>query len=135
MAALGTVLAHQGGWDEILFVLAPLVVFAGPLTAAEDGGQPVAWSKLALGARSAALGQAVSSLEGDTGAALNVQDRILAPVRTVRTRDGHPQLEHAAVGLVARFAYLQPAAFDAVLLRPGALHPFEPAWRRHECRR
>lgn len=23
-----TVLAHQGGWDEILFVLAPLVLFA-----------------------------------------------------------------------------------------------------------
>ena len=26
-----TVLAHQGGWDEILFVLAPLLVFAGLL--------------------------------------------------------------------------------------------------------
>ena len=26
-----TVLAHQGGWDEILFVLAPLIVFAGLL--------------------------------------------------------------------------------------------------------
>lgn len=26
--AVGTVLAHQGGWDEILFVLAPLAVFA-----------------------------------------------------------------------------------------------------------
>lgn len=23
-----TLLAHQGGWDEILFVLAPLVIFA-----------------------------------------------------------------------------------------------------------
>lgn len=23
-----TVLAHQGGWDEILFVLAPLILFA-----------------------------------------------------------------------------------------------------------
>jgi len=34
MAALGTVLAHQGGWDEILFVLAPLVVFAGLLSLA-----------------------------------------------------------------------------------------------------
>ena len=29
-----TVLAHQGGWDEILFVLAPLLVFAGLLRVA-----------------------------------------------------------------------------------------------------
>lgn len=28
------ILAHQGGWDEILFVLAPLLVFAGLLTMA-----------------------------------------------------------------------------------------------------
>lgn len=28
------VLAHQGGWDEILMVLAPLVVFAGLLALA-----------------------------------------------------------------------------------------------------
>lgn len=28
------VLAHQGGWDEILFVLAPLVIFAGLLALA-----------------------------------------------------------------------------------------------------
>ena len=28
------VLAHQGGWDEILFVLAPLLVFAGLLALA-----------------------------------------------------------------------------------------------------
>jgi len=34
MTALGTVLAHQGGWDEILFVLAPLLVFAGLLALA-----------------------------------------------------------------------------------------------------
>jgi len=35
MAGLaGVVLAHQGGWDEILFVLAPLVVFAGLLVLA-----------------------------------------------------------------------------------------------------
>jgi len=27
-------LAHQGGWDEILFVLAPLLVFAGLLALA-----------------------------------------------------------------------------------------------------
>lgn len=25
------ILAHQGGWDEILFVLAPLLLFAGLL--------------------------------------------------------------------------------------------------------
>lgn len=28
------VLAHQGGWDEILFVLGPLVIFAGLLVLA-----------------------------------------------------------------------------------------------------
>ena len=27
MAALPVVLAHQGGWDEMLFVLIPLLVF------------------------------------------------------------------------------------------------------------
>ena len=27
MAAMPVVLAHQGGWDEMLFVLVPLVVF------------------------------------------------------------------------------------------------------------
>ena len=32
--AAGTVLAHQGGWDEILFVLTPLLVFAGLLALA-----------------------------------------------------------------------------------------------------
>lgn len=31
---LGTVLAHQGGWDEILLVLAPLAIFALLLRAA-----------------------------------------------------------------------------------------------------
>jgi hypothetical protein len=41
-----------------------------PLAAAEDGGQSVAWTKLALGARTAALGQAVSALAGDPSAAL-----------------------------------------------------------------
>ena len=29
-----SVFAHQGGWDEILFVLAPLLVFAGLLAVA-----------------------------------------------------------------------------------------------------
>lgn len=29
-----SVLAHEGGWDEILFVLAPLLVFAGLLALA-----------------------------------------------------------------------------------------------------
>lgn len=28
MSDLDPVLAHQGGWDEIVFVLAPLVLFA-----------------------------------------------------------------------------------------------------------
>lgn len=28
------ILAHQGGWDEILFVLAPLLVFGGLLALA-----------------------------------------------------------------------------------------------------
>lgn len=39
-------LAHQGGWDEALFVLAPLAIFAGLLLAArrrvdqmEDDGE------------------------------------------------------------------------------------------------
>lgn len=32
MSALaGTVLAHQGGWDEILLVLTPIALFAGLL--------------------------------------------------------------------------------------------------------
>jgi hypothetical protein len=31
---VGWVLAHQGGWDEILFVLGPLLVFAGLLALA-----------------------------------------------------------------------------------------------------
>jgi hypothetical protein len=34
MRAGAMVLAHQGGWDEILFVLAPLLVFAGLLALA-----------------------------------------------------------------------------------------------------
>lgn len=29
-----TVLAHQGGWDEILFVLLPIALFAGLLALA-----------------------------------------------------------------------------------------------------
>jgi hypothetical protein len=33
VAAL-SILAHQGGWDEILFVLAPLLVFGGLLALA-----------------------------------------------------------------------------------------------------
>lgn len=28
MPGTATLLAHQGGWDEILFVLAPLILFA-----------------------------------------------------------------------------------------------------------
>ncbi len=30
----GALLAHQGGWDEILLVLVPIVVFAGLLVVA-----------------------------------------------------------------------------------------------------
>lgn len=41
-----------------------------PLWAGEDGGQAAAWTKLALGARSAALGQAVTALEDDPDAVL-----------------------------------------------------------------
>jgi hypothetical protein len=47
-----------------------LIAATGALAAAEDGGQAEAWTKLPLGARSAALGQAVSALPGDAGAAL-----------------------------------------------------------------
>jgi hypothetical protein len=32
--ASALVLAHQGGWDELLFVLAPLLIFAGLLALA-----------------------------------------------------------------------------------------------------
>ncbi|HSP05148.1 MAG TPA: hypothetical protein VLR27_16700 [Acidimicrobiales bacterium] len=42
------ILAHQGGWDEILFVLAPLLIFGGLLALArkrvgeieQDGATP-----------------------------------------------------------------------------------------------
>lgn len=50
----------------VLWVLALLPSAAW----AEDGGQPAAWAKLALGARSAALGQAVGALADDGEAAL-----------------------------------------------------------------
>jgi hypothetical protein len=30
----GTVLAHQGGWDELLFVMVPIAIFAGLLALA-----------------------------------------------------------------------------------------------------
>lgn len=51
---------------KLLLVLLGLVA---ALPAAEDGGQPVAWSGLARGARGAALGQAVTALADDSGAA------------------------------------------------------------------
>jgi hypothetical protein len=38
---------------------------AAGLAAAEDGGQAMAWTRLAVGARAAALGQAVSALDDD----------------------------------------------------------------------
>lgn len=48
---IGSVVAHQGGWDEALLVLGPMVVFAGLLAIArrrvdeeaqedEGGGEP-----------------------------------------------------------------------------------------------
>jgi hypothetical protein len=42
-----------------------LMLSAAPLQAAEDGGQPFAFSKLPVGARSAALGNAQGALAGD----------------------------------------------------------------------
>ena len=49
--------------------VAALLLLAGAL-AAEDGGQAAAWTKGALGARSAALGQALGALGDDPDAAL-----------------------------------------------------------------
>jgi hypothetical protein len=49
--------------------LALALALAAPLAAAEDGGQPAAWDRLVLGARSAALGQAVSAQDDDVFAA------------------------------------------------------------------
>ena len=34
MRTLAAVLAHQGGWDELLFVLVPISLFAGLLALA-----------------------------------------------------------------------------------------------------
>ena len=34
MTGLAAVLAHQGGWDEMLFVLVPISLFAGLLALA-----------------------------------------------------------------------------------------------------
>lgn len=34
MTELAAVVAHQGGWDEILFVAAPIAVIVGLLTVA-----------------------------------------------------------------------------------------------------
>jgi len=56
----------------LLMGLAALALAAAPSPAAataEDGGQAVAWTRLALGARSASLGQAVSALDDDAFAA------------------------------------------------------------------
>jgi hypothetical protein len=35
-------LAHQGGWDEIVFIAAPVVVFAGLLVVAKHRAQLMA---------------------------------------------------------------------------------------------
>jgi hypothetical protein len=51
------------------WALALALGLAAALPGADDGGQPAAWARLALGARSAALGQAVSALDGDVSAA------------------------------------------------------------------
>ena len=48
-----SLLAHQGGWDEILFVLLPIGLFAG---------------LLALANKRAAREQAERDAEGDAGA-------------------------------------------------------------------
>ena len=55
--SLPDVLAHQGGWDEALFVAAPLAVFAGML----------------LVARRRALAE--TDAEGDGGATETQRDR------------------------------------------------------------
>jgi hypothetical protein len=34
MASMAGLLAHQGGWDELLFVLLPIAIFAGLLAVA-----------------------------------------------------------------------------------------------------
>ena len=34
MTSAGSLVAHQGGWDELLFVLLPMVLFAGLLAIA-----------------------------------------------------------------------------------------------------
>ncbi len=62
MSTAGTlstaVLAHQGGWDEIIFVLLPMVVLAGLLWLAkrraereseDEAGTPAATSETSLG--------------------------------------------------------------------------------------
>jgi hypothetical protein len=45
-AGAGVVLAHQGGWDELLFVLVPIALFAGLLAIANRRA-----SRLGLGDR------------------------------------------------------------------------------------
>jgi len=42
VTASGWVLAHQGGWDEILLVLTPIVLFAGLLLVANRRADVVA---------------------------------------------------------------------------------------------
>jgi hypothetical protein len=39
---LALILAHQGGWDEIVFVAAPVLVFAGLLVVAKHRAQLMA---------------------------------------------------------------------------------------------
>lgn len=55
MFQAGSVLAHQGGWDEVLLVLVPIALFAGLLWLAN------AKAKRELAARLAAAEEAESS--------------------------------------------------------------------------
>jgi hypothetical protein len=43
--ALAQLLAHQGGWDEVFFVAAPLVVFAGLLLLAKRRAEKMIGSR------------------------------------------------------------------------------------------
>ena len=63
------VLAHQGGWDEILFVLTPLAVFAGLLALARKRADQLDTDGREGDLRDseAAATDAVANLPPDTG--------------------------------------------------------------------
>lgn len=56
--ALASILAHQGGWDEILMVAGPLLVFAGVLYLANKRAN----DKLAAAAAASAATDETSSM-------------------------------------------------------------------------